>query len=208
MGHANYTNLCDLWINLLYAKGRLTIGHAVAVADKRGEELHASEGGYDAESGMIGVAFEEYCKFLMLDVPGINAPDSGWRLSAGEKWLGPYIEPILDVKEMMPHGFHPLPSLKKLMKACAASPDDKDLHAVTCDAIAEESVGARLRFDMDEWSKYVRDLPELRGVFKIWNENLRDYDDDWETLDRVPWRFCKGKRVGYRDIPRIGSVTN
>jgi hypothetical protein len=144
VGHANISNLSDLFVNLLYAKGKLTIGDAVKAAEKRGEKLHASEGDYEAETGMIGLALDECCAFLTCDARGAHA-NWGWE----GQWDGPFIEPCLDIMS-----------------------------------------------------------PKLIKIFHDWNINKEGIDESWELTDQIPWKFCKGKRKLYRDIPRLSNITN
>lgn len=197
MGHANLSNLSDLWINLLYAKGKLTIGQAVEVAEKRGETLHASEGEYDADSGMVGMGLEQCCAFLLCDAWSALR-EWGW----SGTWEGPFIEPILDVTGRMPKHFRPDGTLAKLLLACREQPADEAIHGATGDKIEEDG--------FPEWVAFVRDLPRLREVYRKWREEegYSDSEDEWQTLDRIPWRFCRGKRTGYRDIPRLANITN
>ncbi len=144
MGHANISNLSDLFVNLLYARGKLTIEEAVKTAKKRGETLHASEGEYDADSGMVGVGLNEFCAFLTCDERSARA-NWGWR----GPWDGPFIEPVLELMS-----------------------------------------------------------PELVALYKKWDANEDGVEDLWEQSDQIPWKFCKGKRKIYRDIPRLRNITN
>jgi hypothetical protein len=195
MGHANYGNLCDMWINLLYAKGRLTIGYAVEIAGRRGETLHASEGQYDADSGMVGQAIEEYCAFLTVDSQRLARQSWGWN----RQWEGPFVEPILNAFAMAPKGQR-LSVWRNLMQSLSDNPDDVSSHAIVADRIREE--------DLHEWATYVEELPKLRAAYERWNSGEDEDDENWETVDRIPWRFCKGKRMQYRDVPRLGNVTH
>jgi hypothetical protein len=197
VGHANLSNLSDLWIDLLYAKGKLTIGQAVAVAERRGETLHASEGEYDADSGMVGMGLEQCCAFLLCDAR--SARDRwGWRGT----WDGPFIEPILEVDCWKPRRFRPDVTLAKLLWSCQQDPSSGVAHAAAGDKIEEDG--------FPEWAAFVRELPRLCEVYGKWHEEegYADFEDEWEILDRIPWRFCKGKRTGYRDIPRLANITN
>ncbi len=198
MGHANISNLSDLWVNLLYAKGKLTIGQAVEVAERRGETLHASEGEYDAESGMVAYAFEEVADFQSCDA-GAATSKYGWR----GKWAGPFIEAALELDVWAPKRFRPDRELALLFTAHLDAPQDATVYAATADRIEE--------LGLADWAAFVRDLLKISKAYELWNENddaYHDGDDWWEYLHRVPWRFCKGKRAGYRDVPRLGNITN
>lgn len=197
MGHANLSNLSDLWINLLYARGKLTIGQAVAVAERRGETLHASEGEYDADSGMVGMGLEQCCAFLLCDA---RSACSYWGWSG--PWNGPFIETVFEPDCWMPKRFRPDDTLTKLLRACREDPGSVDMHGIAGDRIEEAG--------FPDWAAFVRDLPRLREVYRKWHEEegYSDFEDEWEIVDRIPWRFCKGKRAGYRDIPRLANITN
>ena len=194
MGHANYSNLCDLWVNLLYAKATLTIGQAVDVARKRGEELQASEGGYDADSGMVGVALSEYVWWL-------QGEKKWWR--EGGSWEGPYVEETLKPEFGMPKGFDPSGELDKLLLRCRALPADSTVHAACADRILEAG-------PYQAWSDFVRDLPRVRNAHRVWrNDNGAEQEDDtWEYVDRIPFRFCTGWRRRYREVPKMSHVTH
>lgn len=58
MGHADLSNLSNLWMRRVYAKGSLSISEAVAIATKNKEGVHASEGEY-TEPEMLAQAFED-----------------------------------------------------------------------------------------------------------------------------------------------------
>jgi len=62
MGHANVSNLSDLMLRGIYARGKLSLREMVETAMKRGESLHASEGEYTDE-GMIDYGFLELINF-------------------------------------------------------------------------------------------------------------------------------------------------
>lgn len=212
MGHANLSNLSDLWVNLLYAKGKLFIRQAVEVAGNRGETLHASEGEYDADTGMVGQGIEEQVAFMLCTGREAN---SNWGWSG--RWHGPFIEPCLALRSMRPKEYRPgadaigmllaIEETEKSLRTAARThldypPVDASLFAIASDAIRDEG--------QDEWADFIRDLPQIREVYRMWSEDLDAYHDGdyWEVLDRVPFRFCKGKRMGYRDMPRLSNVTH
>jgi len=58
VGHADLSNLSNLWMRRIYAKGSLSVSEAVDVATKNGEGVHASEGEY-TEPEMLAQAFED-----------------------------------------------------------------------------------------------------------------------------------------------------
>lgn len=64
MGHASVTNLSQLFIRHLYAKGEISINDIIEFAKKKGETVHASEGNHDDE-GTLGMVFEEIAWHLL-----------------------------------------------------------------------------------------------------------------------------------------------
>jgi hypothetical protein len=64
MGHANYTNLSKVFVQRLYAKGKITIADAMRAAQKKRETIHASEGQY-VDEDMLSEAMGEIAFFLL-----------------------------------------------------------------------------------------------------------------------------------------------
>lgn len=63
MGHANLSNISDLFVRRLYAKGKLSIREAVDALEKAGETLQASEGEY-TDRPMLGMGTGYVVGFL------------------------------------------------------------------------------------------------------------------------------------------------
>lgn len=68
MGHANLTNLSKLFVRQLFAKGKVSMRSCVDFAEKNGEELRASEGGYK-DRAMLYMGFEDIVRFLLSNHP-------------------------------------------------------------------------------------------------------------------------------------------
>lgn len=192
MGHANLTNLSRLFIDRLYAKGKLSVREAVEVAIAKGEEVQASEGGYGDE-GTLSMAIEQIVDHLgrgRVDVPG-----------------GPFIRPLF---EPTPPGFVAKdPDLKGLIAAARERPDDATTWAVMADRFQE--------LGRDEWAAYVRRTPARVELWTIhcdatdsqnWDWNWDDPDNEFSLIDSIWWVFAEGWRKRYRNVPLLGWVTN
>lgn len=66
MGHANVTNLSELFIRQIYAKGKVSMAEVADVGIARGEKLHASEGDY-SERYMLCMGLMEIVTYLLCD---------------------------------------------------------------------------------------------------------------------------------------------
>ncbi len=64
MGHANLSNLSEIFVQQLYSKGKLSIKQIADVCIAKGETLHASEGEYE-ERYMICMGLEDIAEFLL-----------------------------------------------------------------------------------------------------------------------------------------------
>jgi len=62
MGHASVGNLTKIFLRRIYAKGYTSIRECVDIAEKKGEEFRASEGGYK-ERYMLSMGFSEILLF-------------------------------------------------------------------------------------------------------------------------------------------------
>lgn len=189
MGHANYTNLCLMFVRLLYAKGCVSIADAVAVAGRRGETLHASEGGYDAETGMVGMALDEYCSFLA---------SKEWARKWSGRWDGPYIVADLSIYARMPKSF--AGSVDWFALLAGLGDHDEARHGVIADFVQERG--------HDAWAAYIRILPALRQILPDWLDPDVDTSEQWELTEQIPWRFAKRWRMRYKDVPIISNVTH
>lgn len=203
MGHANLTNLSELFINRLYAKGRLTIGDAIAAAVKRGETLHASEGEYEEEE-MLGLGFMDVIAFL-------HSRDGRDYSGGPGTWEGPFIVPDWDVCKV-PKGADLTSNIEMLTARCrkvqvAYIPmntvwEERELFGVCADAIQDAG--------NDDWAELVRHFPKAYRAYEAWDRELDEYHDNdmWEDFDRIRWVFAPGWRKRYRDVPRLSSVTH
>ncbi len=206
MGHANVSNLSALFINLLYAKGRVSIDDAVTVAMKRGETVHASEAEYE-DDGMLAMALNDVVAHLT------HKTGSGY--SHGGKWEGPWIEP-----EFYHHSFSynrkrtpETDTMKELLRQCCEAhhmrpfgnvlDHDENLFGVCADAIQDAGD--------DEWAWRVRTFPRQCRAWRMHElEAWKFFDDDanWKAFDAIKWMFREGWRKRYRDIPRLASVSH
>ena len=203
MGHANLTNLSEVFINLLYAKGRLTIGDAVATAIRRKETLHASEGEYD-DDGVLGMGFMDIIAFL-------NSRDGRDYTGGRGTWEGPFVVPDWDVCKV-PKGVALTDNIQILIKRCrkvqvAYIPmntvwEERLLFGVCADAIQDAG--------HDEWAALVRGFPKAYRAYEMWEREADEFHDGdaWEDFDRIRWVFAPGWRKRYRDIPRLSHVTH
>lgn len=64
MGHARLTNLSNIFVRRLFAKGKVTIREVADVCLAKGETLHASEGEYE-ERHMVCFGLEDVVDFLL-----------------------------------------------------------------------------------------------------------------------------------------------
>lgn len=179
-------HVCEVWIDLLRTRRRVTIGEGVKAAAAVGERL-ILDGWYHDSSG-IGFALDTYCHYLQ----GRGRGDySGPRV-----WEGPYIRPVLTVGALAPAGFSPTPNQKDLLRQCTRAPDDAALHKKAADAI--KGLGRM------EWAKYIRNLPAMRHVYRWWVQEDRDFlEGYWLSLDMIPWEFAPGFRRRHNKVPRI-----
>lgn len=201
MGHANLTNLSEMFINLLYAKGRLTVGDAVAAAIRRKETLRASEGEYDDE-GMLGMGFMYIVEFL-------HSRNGQGYAGGRAAWEGPFVVPDWDVCKV-PKGTDLTD--QTLIERCrkvqvAYTPvntvwEERLLFGVCADAIQDAG--------HDEWAALVRGFPAAYRSYEMWQREADEWHDGdaWEDFDRIRWVFAPGWRNRYRDVPRLGSVTH
>lgn len=195
MGHANYTNLCQMFVKLLYAKGVVTIGDAVATADRRKERLHASEGEYDGESGMVGLALEEYCSFISISEFAYARRYWGWQ----GRWDGPFIVADLTLEVAKPKGFVPDSDYRALVAGMGML--DETRHGVLADFVQERG--------WDRWSDHIRILPSLRQHYEAWRDmEIDTSSEQWELTDKIPWRFVRRWRNRYREVPILSNVTH
>lgn len=202
MGHANLSNLSDLFINLLYAKGKLTIATAIETAVRRNETLHASEGQYHDEE-MLGIGFMDIINLL-------NSSD-GQGFDNRRNWEGPWVVPDWDVCKP-PKGVTPTDTMRNLLKQCrkvdvAYIPmcpvwEQRELFGVCADAIQDEG--------HDDWAELVRDFPKCFRAYAMWKMDDEEYynGDAWEDFDKIRWVFASGWRKRYRDVPRLSHVTH
>lgn len=204
MGHANLQNLSDLFVNLLYAKGRLTIEQAIETAISRNETLHASEGEYEDE-GMLGMGFMDILDLLH------SRNGKGYRTHSGQRWEGPWVVPDWDVCKV-PKGVKPGDTAKNLLKQCRAVDvayipicpvwEQRNLFAVCADAVQDDGY--------EEWAELIRDFPKVYRAYAMWDMDDDTFHDgdEWENFDKIRWVFAPGWRKRYRDVPRLGNVTH
>lgn len=202
MGHANLSNLSDLFVNLLYAKGRLTITDAITTAAKRKETLHASEGEYD-DDGMLGMGFMD-----ILDL--LNSSD-GKGFNDRANWEGPWVIPDWDVCKA-PKGAQVTGTMRTLLAQCRAVQvayipintvwERRDLFAICADAVQDGG--------NDAWAELIRGFPRAFVAYQMWKQESSEFHDGdwWEDFDRIRWVFAPGWRNRYRDVPRLGNVTH
>jgi len=81
MGHANVSNLYNLFIRRVYAAGRLSIAEAVELAIEKEEWFHASEGDYEDRS-MLAMGFEHVISELRRSTNPVLVP---WVLSITQR---------------------------------------------------------------------------------------------------------------------------
>ncbi len=198
MGHANVSNISNLFVNRLYAKGKLSIAECVAALSKAGETVHASEGEYDDES-MLGLMVVHVIHYLTRKDPtrhGYSGPRRG----------GPWIEPALTAWLGKRRSVTSL--TRRLLDEIEAGSNEVLTICAAADRLLEEG--------FDAWSVAVRLLPRQREVLAEWEQ---DKDDAWDRdednpnskgilFDHIPWRFARGWRKRYRDVPRLSNITN
>jgi hypothetical protein len=198
MGHANLRNLSEFFINRLYAKGNVSINDCIQAMQKHGVALQASEAAYDVDA-MLGMGLQDVIHYLALENPqehGYSGP--------GREGVGPWIEPVLDVWLGSATQARRLSSTARaLLKQCVKTPEDETQHRATADKLEEEG--------FTDWSAHVRTLLRQRQLFQQWSEPQgceRWEEAEYAVFDRIPWRFTKGWRKRYRDVPRLGNVTH
>lgn len=204
MGHANLSNLSDLFVNLLYAKGRLTIAAAIETAVRRNETVHASEGQYHDEE-MLGLGFMDIIQLLTsTDGKGYSGDNSG-------KWEGPWVVADWDVCKV-PKSITPTDRINNLLKQCRKVSlgyipmcpvwEERMLFEVCADAIQDEG--------HDQWSALVRRFPKCFRAWAMWHSGDEDYHngDYWEDFDHIRWVFAPTWRNRYKDVPRLENVTH
>ncbi len=205
MGHANLSNLSEMFINLLYAKGRLTIGQAIETAVRRKEALHASEGEYD-DDGTLGIGFMDIIHLLNSrsgkDYSGVSPTN---------RWQGPWVIPDWNVCKP-PKGAVLTDTAKNLLKQCrkvdvAYIPvcpvwEQRSLFAVCANAVQEAG--------NEEWAELIRSFPKRYRAYAMWDSDDDEYynGDAWEDFDKIRWVFAPGWRKRYKEVPRLGSVTH
>lgn len=183
----------------------MTIAGAVAAAVKAKEVLHASEGDYDDE-GMLSMAFGE--------IVGLLASEDGygWRAEQNDdQWEGPWIEPLFH-PTIAPKGVQETATVTNLLAQCAEAfltvkpvqfLPQENLFGITADAIQD--------MGQDAWADRVRDFPRRYWVYHEWKARRYACLDNLENctaFDAIEWRFTKGWRKRYRDVPRLGSISN
>lgn len=218
MGHAHIGNLSKFFRDRLYARGTLSIKEACVQAAAAGEELQASEGGYDSPAAAaLGIGFHEIVGFLSLAgdrrrrFPGV---DSEW----------PWIVPDLSV--WGPGRGRGRPSrvsarARRMLEELELTPDLAHFSTAADDIAAKFQVAADLIGDegFPEWEAWLRLLPRLRRASWLdandanydWSSDEMPYDEDgnlWYAIDLIPWKYAPGKRRQYRDCPLMGSITN
>ena len=206
MGHANLSNLSRLFTRLLFAKGKISIDDAIACAQKRGEQVQASEGGYSDE-GMLSYAFGEIVQHLA-------SPDgSGYRYS--EDWPGPFIEPVLKIPTFCPRGGRETMVMTELLRQCSevivsekrlGILQNQTLFDVCADAIAELD-----GTEQQNWAERMRAWPRLQYILGEWRDGNWDAFDDeenWRAFDSIKWQYLRHWRMRYIDIPLLANVTN
>lgn len=204
MGHANLTNLSELFVNLLYAKGRLTIADAIETSIRRNETLHASEGEYE-DDGTLGIGFMDIIDLL-------NSSDGkGYQSYTNRRWEGPWVIGDWDVCKV-PKGIVATDTMKNLLKQCrdvdvAYVPmcpvwESRNLFAICADAIQDAG--------HDEWAKLVREFPQVFRAYAMWKIEDDEYHntDAWQEFDKIRWIFAPGWRKRYKEVPRLGNVTH
>lgn len=201
MGHANLTNLSEIYINLLYAKGKLSIRDAIEAAVRRHETLHASEGEYD-DDGTLGMGFMDIVAFL--------SSEDGRDYSGGDgPWPGPFIVPDW-VSWKPPRGVRLGSTATAMTRRIRGilethinlSWEERELFRVAADAIQDEG--------HEVWAERLRRHPGEYQAYALWKCDSDEYHDGdhWEAFDCIPWRFTPGWRNRYRDVPRLGHVTH
>lgn len=205
MGHANLSNLSDLFVNLLYAKGRLSIDDAVTAAVKRKEAVRASEGPH-ADEGTLATAFNDVVAHLT-DPTGRGYFHNG-------PWEGPWVEPEF-LKYAFSYNANRIPesdTVTNLLRQCSVAyvqrafgnvlPDEA-LFGVCADAIQD--------LGDDAWALRVRSFPRQYWVWRMralkkWD--VFDEEVNWKAFDSTKWVFCAGWRRRYKEIPRLSDVTH
>lgn len=205
MGHANVSNISDFFVNQLYTKGAMSINEMVDALAKAKETVHASEGEYD-DLYMLDMVVCQVIDYLTKKDPtrhGYSGPRGG----------GPWIEPALTAW----HG-----KRKQVSPVLRAMLDevDKGYHDAT--SLDQEELTAQAAADklieegFEDWAAKVRLLHRQRRLLHEWHHNENDewdYDEDDPDSDgtvfnNIKWRFCKGVRKNYRDVPRLNHITN
>lgn len=194
MGHDNLSNLSKLFVNLLYAKGSITIEQAIKTAIDRGEVLHASEGCYDDEH-MLGYSFE--CIVHLL-----NSSD-GNGYAHEHNWEGPWIVPCWD----LPKSIDKLP-MRDALKEVIKTIKNRDVYAnyhlyrTVSDMLKQEGYPLV--------AIQVMDIPRNLYLYNLWKNNPEKFEqlEAWDQFDKIRWIFAHGWRKRYKEVPILSNVTN
>lgn len=202
MGHANISNFSRLFVNRLYAKGKLSIADAVAAAVKKGKAVGASEGELDDEC-MLSYAFGEI-------VAHLHSPDgAGYIGDWGARWPGPWIEPVLDFPGRPPAGVRE--TVTAMLRACAEVWVERPRELLASVTLFGACADAIQDMGHDAWAARVRAAPVARGVFMEWrmkNWSVFDRPGYNAVFDTIPWRFLTSWRKRFREIPLLADVSN
>jgi hypothetical protein len=193
MGHANLENIHRFFVRRIYALGKVSIAQAFIALEKAGETVHSSEGEYE-DRAMLGMALAEIVAIL-----------SEYHPREG----GPWIEPVLTAW----HGRRGSVSktTRRMLDEIEEGANDLTIIGAAADRLEEEGVPAA-------WPAALRLLRLQRLALEHFEEDGDDMEHDDEhpedysllgnVFDSIPWRFSKGWRQCYREIPIVGNVTN